>query len=240
MQLFVLARCPVQCAKLHCDTHVVSQLKELVQILYTSLKYLGFAVTAPVTLPDGTIAPPYVSVWPHPCCHWAAASVANLDWTVQLGAALSAEYTARYSKVHRCQHHLYHIKSHIDSIRDQLPPDVTDPADWHASLSDKTRESVTPRTVTHDVPTGTSFAVLAMEPEFYVSDDLLNVSAVDSYRKFYAYKAKHKFAMYWHKSTTVPAELQSAWDHNWPAVAPLVRVSKRKLEEVSSTPPVSA
>lgn len=231
MQLFVLASCPVLCAKLHCDTHVVSQLKELVQILYTALKYMGFAVTASVTLPDGTDAPPYAPVWPHPCCHWVAASITNIDWTVQLGAALSAEYTTRYGKVHRCQHHLYHIKSHVDSIRDQLPAGFTDPADWHASLSDKARESVTPRTVTHEVPIGTSFAVLAMEPDMYARNSDGNVSAVDSYRKFYAYKAKHKFAMYWHKSTTVPTELQSVWDSNWSSVAPLVRVPKRKRDE---------
>ena len=231
MQLFVLASCPLLCAKLHCDTHVVSQLKELVQILYTALKYLGFPVTAHCALPDGTMAPPYAPVWPHPCCHWVAASVANLDWVVQLGAALSSEYTARYcGRVHRCQHHLYHIKSHVDSIRDQLPAPVTDPAAWHATLSDSARDSCAPRTVTHDVPDNTSFAVLAMEPEFYVRDADSNVSCVDSYRKFYAHKAKHKFAMYWHKSSTVPTELQSVWDSHWPSDAPLVRAPKRPRE----------
>ena len=110
MQLFVLASCPVLCAKLHCDTHVVSQLKELVQILYTALKYMGFAVTASVTLPDGTDAPPYAPVWPHPCCHWVAASITNIDWTVQraalaaletlesAGAVLTSEHRAAMAK----------------------------------------------------------------------------------------------------------------------------------------------
>ena len=231
MQLFVLDRCPVVSAQLHCDKHVVSQVKEVCQILYTALKYIGFPIVLPVALPDGTDAPPYAPVWSHPCCHWVAASVANLDWSVQLGVALSNEYTSRYSgRVHKCQHHLYHIKSHIDSIRDQLPSPVTDPAVWHTSLSDKARESCAPRTAAHDLPNDTSFAVLAMDTEYYVRDADDHISCVDSYRKFYAYKAKHKFPMYWRGSPVVPEQLRAAWDQHWPEVPPLVRVCKRKRE----------
>jgi hypothetical protein len=46
----------------------------------------------------------------HPCSIWVRNSLANYLWLVDLGLALSHEYTYRYEKVHKCEIKLNWLK----------------------------------------------------------------------------------------------------------------------------------
>lgn len=239
MQLFVLHANPAKSAELHCDRHM-NQLKECAQILYTALSYMGFPVETNVPLPDGSSVKPYAPVWPHPCVHWAAACAAHLDWCVDLGTALSAEYSKRYcGRVHLCSHHVNHIKSHIAAVRDRLPPPPHGPYTWLESLSESARVSCEPRLALDGVPEGCLFGILAMDPEFYVSecniDDEKMISCVNSYRRFYIHKAAEQFAMEWSHSKQLPFSLRGSHRIYFPGATLLVRPEpKSKKRRVSS------
>jgi hypothetical protein len=241
MQLFILDANPEKAAELHCDKHM-NQLKECAQILYTALSYMGFPVDSDVVLPDGTCAKPYQPVWPHPCVHWAAACVAHLDWCVNLGTALSKQYSNRYcNRVHLCSHHIDHIKAHINLVRDRLPPPPHGPYTWLESLSESARASCEPRLALDDIPNGCLFGILAMDPEFYVSeyniDDEKLVSCVKSYRRFYVHKAANSFAMEWAHSKQLPFPLRASKHIYFSGVALLERpvpLSKKRRLDLSA------
>lgn len=86
MNIFVLSRDVTEAARFHLDKHVVKMPLETAQMLST------------------ICGGPYRTTHAkHPCTVWAAASTGNYSWLVQLGIALSEEYTFRYGKVHKCQ-----------------------------------------------------------------------------------------------------------------------------------------
>ena len=88
MNLFVLHKDPSECAKLHCDKHVVKMVLETAQILCTVMgEYCDV---------------PYKSTHVnHPCTKWCRANASNYAWCVDLFLSLSDEYTFRYKKVHK-------------------------------------------------------------------------------------------------------------------------------------------
>jgi hypothetical protein len=80
-----------------------------------------------------------------------------------------------------------------------------------------------------------------------LKDDSGDRDLVGSYRRFYAYKAKCKFAMTWAKSTSPPPELQCAFVGFAPHMAMMVAPrssSKRKRDafqvnvDLKSLPPI--
>jgi len=85
MNIFVLHGDPRLCARYHSDVHVVSQLKEGAQIMSTACHLLGlwhdrlYRVSHPG----------------HPCCKWAAESVCNMEWLLELVFSLNREYVLR-------------------------------------------------------------------------------------------------------------------------------------------------
>ncbi len=84
MNIFVLDLDIDQCARYHCDQHVVKMILESVQIACTALNEKGFQT-------------PYRSTHSkHPCVLWAGKSFANLQWLLQLAEALNREYQYRY------------------------------------------------------------------------------------------------------------------------------------------------
>ena len=99
MNIFALSNDPTEAAMLHLDKHVVKMPLETAQMLST--------------ICGGPYKPTHAK---HPCTIWAAASTGNYAWLVQLGIALSKEYTYRYRRVHKCQ-------AVIESLRD-APPTV--------------------------------------------------------------------------------------------------------------------
>jgi hypothetical protein len=69
----------------------------------------------------------------HPCVKWASQSYDNWCWLYLFGLYLSAEYTYRYGKVHKCQEvldnmmNVYLMAGRLAQMAKNLPPQ--DP-DW--------------------------------------------------------------------------------------------------------------
>ena len=55
----------------------------------------------------------------HPCTLWAAKSMRNFDWLLDLGLALCREYTYRYRRAHKCQSIIESFANNI--ARTQMP-----------------------------------------------------------------------------------------------------------------------
>jgi len=88
VNIFALDSNPVKAAIQHSDYHVISQLKEGVQIMCTVVHLLGCGtpnLCAP-THPD------------HPSVRWALVRADNFHWLYQLVFALNSEYRMRYGK----------------------------------------------------------------------------------------------------------------------------------------------
>lgn len=86
MNIFVLDRNIDQCARYHCDQHVVKMILESVQILCSALSAKGF---------DTPYRPTHAK---HPCVLWAGASYDNFLWLKRLAAALNREFRYRFQK----------------------------------------------------------------------------------------------------------------------------------------------
>ncbi len=110
MNLFFLNIDPEQCAKEHCDKHVVKMLLETVQMLYTAHHVKG-------KVPDFAYRIAHTN---HPTCVWVRHCYENYLYTVNLAKYLSIEYTYRYNKIHSCQKHvdwlLVNVPFKIDKI----------------------------------------------------------------------------------------------------------------------------
>lgn len=92
MNIFVLDEDPIECAKLHCDKHVVKMILETAQLLCTAI----------YEFTDGELVPPYKPTHKnHPCTLWVRESIENFMWTADLGMQLVAEYKHRYGKDHK-------------------------------------------------------------------------------------------------------------------------------------------
>lgn len=93
MNIFVLDTDIVKCAQYHVDKHCVKMILETTQLLNNAL-----------IANDKNYQPVYRQTHKnHPCSLWTAASRSNFDWLVELGLALSSEYTYRYGKTHKCE-----------------------------------------------------------------------------------------------------------------------------------------
>lgn len=102
MNIFVLDLDPKIAARYHVDKHVISQMKEGVQMLCTALLTYDNAV------PLNSSGQPYKKAHEnHPCTKWAAAGLLNYQWLWDLVSALCDEAEHRFGKDD------YHITSII-------------------------------------------------------------------------------------------------------------------------------
>lgn len=108
MNIFILSLCIAECARFHCDKHVVKMILETTQLLCTAHHM------APG--PDGYVPPYKKTHYNHPCAIWVRASAANYRWLQRLGIALCKEYTHRYGKVHKCEQYLRELALHFPNI----------------------------------------------------------------------------------------------------------------------------
>jgi len=97
MNIFFLSLNPTEAARLHCDKHVVKMILETAQLLYTA----HWVYESP--LPEGAYRKTHPN---HPSARWVRESLVNYRWLCSLGIALCEEYTYRYGKVHKTEHHL--------------------------------------------------------------------------------------------------------------------------------------
>lgn len=86
MNIFVLDKNPLLCARYHCDKHVIKMILESAQILSTVVRESGI---------DAGYKPTHKN---HPCTKWAAESLSNWLWLKDLVKELNTEYMYRYSK----------------------------------------------------------------------------------------------------------------------------------------------
>lgn len=100
MNLFWLSLDPEECAKLHCDKHVVKMPLETVQMLNTA-HWL-----------HGNDAPYGAVHQKHPCTIWVAQSIENYRLAWWLGYYLFKEYTYRYGRTHKSESVLYMVRCH--------------------------------------------------------------------------------------------------------------------------------
>ena len=86
MNIFVLDEDIENCARYHCDQHVVKMILESVQIMCTALNKKGFKT-------------PYKSThMKHPCVLWVEESYDNFLWLRNLVLALNDEYKYRFDR----------------------------------------------------------------------------------------------------------------------------------------------
>ncbi len=121
MNIFYLARSPKDCARYHCDKHVVKMIVEYCQMLSTAIRITHgrqvkhgnrtlHLLDGERVKRDGTVKydpSVYLVTHPnHPSAVWVRQSVANYKWLRELALELCAEYTRRYGKIHATQHKL--------------------------------------------------------------------------------------------------------------------------------------
>jgi hypothetical protein len=118
MNIFYLDRDVEQCAKAHCDKHVVKMILESAQILCTVInEKAGYQVT------------PYKTTHRnHPCTLWAGTNKANAYWLVNLTKALDEEFRRRFN--HQVSHKSYQMLVDIEIatlINNYLPEGLFTP-----------------------------------------------------------------------------------------------------------------
>ena len=116
MNIFFLSFNPEQCAKWHCDKHVVKMILEIVQMLYTTWHVNDVLPdTAPICKSTGN--PGYKKAHVnHPMTKWVRESIANYKFAMNLAAALALEFEYRYGHYHGCTKHVIWLASHIPKI----------------------------------------------------------------------------------------------------------------------------
>ena len=123
MNIFYLSSDPVECAKMHCDKHVVKMIIEYAQLLCTAHRiidgelYIGKTKTGrnvkrwrlKGTREDTLYLASHVN---HPSAVWTRMSMKNYMWLFKLFAACCDEYTYRYGKVHMTDEKLRRVLRH--------------------------------------------------------------------------------------------------------------------------------
>jgi hypothetical protein len=175
MNIFYLSEDPVQCAKWHCDKHVLKMIIEYAQLLSTAHRMLdgeevkvlsnsGKQMVTQFRLPDNDRRQDILYKCAHinhPSNIWVRSSEDHYIYTMELWNNLNREYTERYNKVHM-------TFKKLCQYLNQLPNNI-----------DKN--------------------VGFQEPPQCMPDDCKEISAVKAYRKFY--KAHKKEFATW-KNTT--------------------------------------
>jgi len=96
MNIFYLHKNADQCAKMHCDKHVVKMILESAQLLCTAHRVCGSDnYCDEFNLYRKTHQN-------HPSAIWVRQSEDNYHWLHELFFFLLLEYYARYKKVHKC------------------------------------------------------------------------------------------------------------------------------------------
>lgn len=100
MNIFILNTNLKECARAHCDKHVVKMILEHAQMISTTLRY--FELDAPYRMTHKN----------HPCSIWVRESRENFYWLKQLTFHLNNEFKYRFSgKSHKSWEAIKHIES---------------------------------------------------------------------------------------------------------------------------------
>ena len=171
MNLFLLSRYSRLAAHRHCDKHVVKMILEATQMLYTAWG------NKPAPCPDG-LQPYKKTHVNHPMCRWVRARKEHYLFTCKFALDLCEEYTKRYSREHACEKRIRHL---MQSMPTPVPCELDEA-----------------RVARSGLPKGIEWFPLAMPEDCMKRDDTGELNAVESYKKYYAYKSKH-MVMKWNK-----------------------------------------
>lgn len=103
MNIFILSQDPAECARFHCDTHVVKMPTESGIMLSTAHRYLDGHWKDGYLIHDkwnGLLMAPKGGYGKHMCSIWSRASLENYQWHYALFKELANEFTHRYGKAH--------------------------------------------------------------------------------------------------------------------------------------------
>lgn len=192
-------------AVMHCDKHANKMLLETTQVLYAVIKLAGISFK-----PDG-LKPYKVTHAHHPCTLWAMACRSHVKWLLNLGLRLSDVRHAVYGTTHKSTEHLKTM--HDSGCFDCLPLTVTVDG-WKKQmlsmdLPNSVIESCMARLSTINPPSGCAFGVVCVDVEDDIKHQIFayegnEIDTVETYRRFYVYKAKRKFPFKWAKQGTPP------------------------------------
>ena len=104
MNIFILDLNPVQCAKYHCDKHVIKMILEYGQLLSNAHWSVG---------KEGICRKSHFN---HPCSIWARFSIENYKWLSELAVVLCDEYTYRYDKTHAWADKIKWLKNNVPDL----------------------------------------------------------------------------------------------------------------------------
>ena len=93
MNIFVLDKDVVTCAKYHNNKHCIKMILETAQLLCGVHHVIESKLDIPYKLSHKN----------HPCSIWARECIENYTWLCNLGLELAKEYTFRYEKLHKSQ-----------------------------------------------------------------------------------------------------------------------------------------
>ena len=92
MNIFVLDRNPIQCARYHNDKHCIKMILEHTQMLSTAIRVCS----------NDSIKEVYkIAHLNHPCSIWTRKTRSNFLWLCDMTEELFREYTRRYNKNHK-------------------------------------------------------------------------------------------------------------------------------------------
>ena len=124
MNIFFLSRKTKQCARWHCDKHVVKMILESTQLLYSAHHELGGTEIvereAPICITSGNRGYKK-SHSKHPSSIWVRESLAHYMWLVWLAKDLVEEHMYRFNPKN------YHASLvHLEWLQSNLPPQLTE------------------------------------------------------------------------------------------------------------------
>lgn len=175
MNIFFLSKFVIECAKYHCDKHVIKMILETTQLLWSA-----WHITGPNSWQD--MVPSNCKIYRlthrnHPMSIWVRKSKENYWWLVWLGLELCKEYDNRYrckcskpriykcnkcsSKTHACFNSIYWM-----SFNTPL-------------CNDNTEYSVNTTLVKYNIPERCTPVPLCMPEEYHDSD------LIQAYKNYY-------------------------------------------------------
>lgn len=90
--MFILDEDPAKCARYHMDVHVISQCKEIVQVLCTTAFLQGCDAD---WLKENVHGATHIH---HPIVKWLSESYYNVKYAIRLARRLNVEYRVRWNK----------------------------------------------------------------------------------------------------------------------------------------------
>lgn len=173
------------------NVHIVSQIRENTQILFTVLSKWGDVLggTGLWVNEEKTVFicnPAYLN---HPLVLWASACRAHVLWLFQHVKAMCREYTRRNNgnKIHDCEYMVDYWKLYVETNGFHFAmPHLISASDWLASFNECARARLANRIAHVNPPENCEFGVIALL-DFIPSNP---ANWTESYQEYYLHKER--------------------------------------------------